>query len=363
MRHRTHRLIRATGSRAPETVVALTLTLVALVATGCLAATWHGYRSPGPGELVEVAPDYPYCVDVGLQNLDARQASAVREAVRDVCAIVVSPRFRSELMASDWLANCDRGPDGGEDVIEGSRLAGGFDALPSFSVHPRKAEPGVRRWYADYGAGFTATGDNRIALDPARIEAWNEDDPSSRAALVNAIARELTHLRSSALRDDGHGTDRCPDHRLASHAVGDLAARIWIEGLRAPPGRIAEYIGYDNTWGPAAPGRMRVEAMRVGGDTVVVAIEAPFSRRCVVPSVHGSAQDDRGTFSATVAWEGSGIATRGCEAVVDPSRYGLRFLVPDTDRLQRVRVTVNPLPIEGGADDQPAVFEVPLRLR
>lgn len=197
---------------------------LALLASGCMALTWWGYDDPAPADLAVVAPDYPYCMRVGLQNLDARQAAAIREAARDVCAIVVSPRFRSALIGRNWLASCDREPDGSDDVVTGLELSLRFDALPPFSVQPRKPVAAVAQSYADYGTGWGSDPDNRIAIDPARIEGWYDDDRMARSAFINTLAHEITHLGVAAVASRRDLRFRVPDPaalrrvRLTVHA-------------------------------------------------------------------------------------------------------------------------------------------------
>lgn len=203
----------------PEPLRRLAAFALLMTCSGCSWIAWVGYddpvRQPPPGSYEPVAGG---CFSVGTQNLNNEQRRAVMGAASAVCAVFESEAFEERVAAQSWLANCD-GDGGSPEVMSGDAVYAVLsERVPDFSVHPRKP------WRAIAQAQKSETDHrkNRVAIRPSRISAWHAGTAEGRGRLINTTAHEITHLLSYAFRDEGHGSEACPDARLVSYGIGDL---------------------------------------------------------------------------------------------------------------------------------------------
>lgn len=78
----------------------------------------------------------------------------------------------------------------------------------------------------------------RIAIRRAWFRHWRNGTREQRAELIRTLAHEMTHfVRDDGeplfrFQDEGHGGTRCPDARLASYAIGEIARGLWLAEAR-----------------------------------------------------------------------------------------------------------------------------------
>lgn len=201
------------------------LFLITIALTGCSWVAWRGYddpiMTPAPGSYVKVPGG---CFDIGVQNLNAKQKLAILGAAKTVCSVWMSEGFKARVMSQEWLASCDLKASDSKDFISGSEV---YHLLEKqrpevFSVNPK--DP----WMAIAQAQKSDTDHtrNRVAIQPSRINLWYAAEGVDRGALINTLAHELTHLKSSLFRDSGHGSNDCLDVKLVSYAIGNLTEEL-----------------------------------------------------------------------------------------------------------------------------------------
>ena len=200
-----------------------------VITAGCSGTmswvAWRGYNdpieTPPPGSYKLVEGD---CFSIGVQNLNQKQEAAIMEAAGHVCRVINSEKFRSRVLSQEWMASCDLDSDGNKDIIDGKDVLNIMSSgIPNFSVNPKKP------WLAIAQAQKSENNHtkNRMAIKPARIEAWHSTD--KKGLLVNTIAHEATHLISFSFRDRGHGTTECPDSNLVSYGIGNLVEELAMQ--------------------------------------------------------------------------------------------------------------------------------------
>ncbi len=165
------------------------------------------------------------CSTVELVNFPSDAAGAARAALDAACAVRRSQAFAAGAAARDWLPGCSILPLPNRRWVSGA------------SVRDAMADAGARFQlvYENPGAvASTSVGAQRMRIRPEQFEGWLSGDPERRAALVNTLVHETTHLISEPGRpgrfrytDRGHGSWWCPDRDLVSYGLGDLAARTW----------------------------------------------------------------------------------------------------------------------------------------
>jgi hypothetical protein len=204
--------------------VGLILMMFCLVSS-CKNIAWIGYKKPLEKDFESLGAS-SNCMRIGVQNLDSLQRKAVLSAAAAVCKIFSDTAFKTRVVAQSWLLSCDE-RDGNVQSVPGYEVLKIIDQKVSdFSVNPHKPWLAI----AQTQRGGNNININRIAIDPARISAWYSNDRKVKAQLVNTVAHEIMHLVSNDFRDRGHGSADCPDNRLVSYGIGNLAAEIWLQG-------------------------------------------------------------------------------------------------------------------------------------
>ena len=165
------------------------------------------------------------CMDVGHQDLNTRQWTAVKSAAADVCDIFQSSEFRSQISTKSWLASCEM-VNGSADTISGSDL---FAFLTRghqrFSVYAHKLHDAEGETDNDEAN----PDNNRITIDPELIEGWYSPTDTVRSQLINVIAHEYVHILSDRFLDyDDQAPAGCSDDLLASYGTGDIVEIIWL---------------------------------------------------------------------------------------------------------------------------------------
>lgn len=194
-----------------------------MVASGC---SWQGYRPPTSNDFHAVNNNGSTYV-IGVQNFDTnnelsmKRLDSIKRSVSDVQNIFQSKEFESLLVGSTWVASCD-----GDTVekVSGDELVKDLRALSvKVSIFPKKP------WLA---IALTDMGNNRIAIDPSRIDLSSNGEIIDSSWLIETTAHELTHMikenNTIKYRDKGHGKDGCLDNQLASYRVGKSAQAVWI---------------------------------------------------------------------------------------------------------------------------------------
>lgn len=167
------------------------------------------------------------CSTVELVNFPAAEAEAAKSALDAACAVRRSPAFLSGVSARDWVPGCSLIPFVRHRAVSGA------------SVRDAMADAGARFQlvYEDPGAvASTSVTHQRMKVRPERFQGWLSGDRARRAALVNTLTHETTHLipepdRPTVFRytDRGHGSRWCPDRDLVSYGLGGLAGRTWLQ--------------------------------------------------------------------------------------------------------------------------------------
>lgn len=166
------------------------------------------------------------CSTVELVNFPAAEAGAAKAALDAACVVRRSPAFISGVAARDWVPGCSLIPFVRRRPVSGA------------SVRDAMADAGARFQlvYEDPGAvASTSVSAQRMRVRPERFQGWLSGDRDRRAALVNTLTHETTHLiptpgTTDAFRytDRGHGSPWCPDSDLVSYGLGALAERTWL---------------------------------------------------------------------------------------------------------------------------------------
>jgi hypothetical protein len=200
----------------------LCVSILVFITSGCAGTmswvAWRGYDAPiepppSPGSYKPVAGN---CFSIGVQNLNAKQETAILEAAGKVCAVLTSTAFKERVVSQQWITSCDKAESDDEDWIKGPQIYRILSSnIPNFSVHPKKP------WMAIAQADLA---NKRMAIDPDRINEWYSDN--QKGNLINTIAHEITHLTTHFFRDRGHGTPKCPDAKLVSYGMGNLVEEL-----------------------------------------------------------------------------------------------------------------------------------------
>jgi len=167
------------------------------------------------------------CSTVELVNFPAAEAGAAKAALDAACVVRRSPAFLTGVTARDWVPGCSLIPFVRHRAVTGA------------SVRDAMADAGARFQliYEDPGAvASTSVSAQSMRVRPERFQGWLTGDRDRRAALVNTLTHETTHLISEPGRprvfrytDRGQGSWWCPDRDLVSYGLGALAARTWLE--------------------------------------------------------------------------------------------------------------------------------------
>lgn len=198
--------------------------LLFLCATaGC---SWNGYVRPNEGDFTPVnQAEKTY--SIGTQNFDtsdpiySKRLAVVKQAVSDVQEIFQMDVFANLLNGKTWLAFCSSGEKA---KIKGDEVVNDLRALDlKVSIYPKKPFSAI---------GLTDRANNRIAIDPYRIDLNREDEVIDASLLIETIAHEFTHMVAEndvvKYRDRGHDGEDCSTDKLVSYRVGKAAQAVWI---------------------------------------------------------------------------------------------------------------------------------------
>ena len=209
----------------------LGLLIGVLFISGC---SWRGYINPQEQDFKPVSRYLLGTQNFNNNDLSQKRLELVEKALADVQYIFFENKsFEKIISSSNWVASCD-----GEEIdkISGEQLLADLRKLNvKVSIFPKKP------WMA---IGLTDTANNRIAIDPYRIDLANENEVVDSSWLIDTMAHEITHLILSEngmvkYRDRGHGKKGCTKNDLASYRVGKAAQAAWIHQqlLGAEPAR------------------------------------------------------------------------------------------------------------------------------
>ena len=195
-----------------------------LFLSGC---SWWKYKFPQEQDFQAVnhrSDSYLLGVqNFGSSDLSQKRLESVRSALSDVQDIFQhSKEFEKIITGKNWVSSCD-----GKEIekVSGEELLDDLRKLSlKVSVFPKKP------WMA---IGLTDTANNRIAIDPSRIDSATDDELIDASWLVETTAHEITHILLDVnamvkYRDRGHGKAGCSKNELASYRVGKTAQAVWI---------------------------------------------------------------------------------------------------------------------------------------
>lgn len=168
------------------------------------------------------------CGRVELVDFQPAHAGAAEEALHEACGVMVSPAFQRGVEARSWSDRCWINPLARPRQVPGAEV---YRSLREAALGFQLVEDQPRNAVAT-----TSLTPKRIRIQPERFEGWLSADPGRRAALINTLVHEQTHLvprpgGTSSFRytDRGHLLPWCADGKLVSYGVGNLAERIWLE--------------------------------------------------------------------------------------------------------------------------------------
>ena len=85
--------------------------------SACAWVAWIGYNP----RVQYISANNAECMMLGVQNLDSLQTRAVLTAAEDVCRIMNSTAFTTEVGAKMWVARCED-QNGQQDSLPGSEV-------------------------------------------------------------------------------------------------------------------------------------------------------------------------------------------------------------------------------------------------
>lgn len=194
--------------------------ILSFLHSGCAWVAWIGYNP----RVQYTSASSAECMVLGVQNLDSLQTRTVLTAAEDVCRIMRSMAFKTEVGAKMWIARCEDENEQ-QDTLPGSEVLEILESagVPRFSVHDR--HPWNATGQADPHPDQPEL--NRIAIKPKYIRDGLNPDVEKAAPIRNTLAHEFMHIVSTRFQDEGWG-ETCQPDRLVSYGIGDLVERIWI---------------------------------------------------------------------------------------------------------------------------------------
>ena len=168
------------------------------------------------------------CPRMTLHDFTPVQTAAATEALEAACRVIGSPSFRAEVTGKDWLSGCRLLPFGKPYRVRGAEVYRLLEAgVPDFKLVAAKVG-------GPSTVAVTSVVHSTITIMPSRFEGWTGGTKAGRAALVDTLVHEMTHLIPEEgttdrfrFTDNFHGTWWCRDENLVSYGLGQAAGRLW----------------------------------------------------------------------------------------------------------------------------------------
>lgn len=200
--------------------------VVLILLFSIVGCSWKGYKLPSDTDYERVG-DTDDAYFIGFQNFDNSikkdkvRVDSVKQAILDVKNIFHDDSFKSIFLNKSWVASCD---GNSLERVSGNEVITDLLSLNiKISFFPKKPFLAI---------GLTDTINNRIAVDPYRIDKHNEEEIIDASLLIETIAHEFTHMiienGNVKYRDRGHGKNGCLQNKLVSYRVGKAVQAVWI---------------------------------------------------------------------------------------------------------------------------------------
>lgn len=196
-----------------------------LALQGCV---WSGYLARPDGETLYGAKPGPVA---SLQNIDNQifKNNAIN-ALETATRVIQHPDFEASLKARELRVSCNS-----DELIKGPEILADLQRAFNFSLVARKPFLAI---------AVTDIANQRMAIKKSRFQGWN-GDAEARADMIETLVHEMTHLVPASgftgdpsdarylYKDDGHGTQSCPDDQLVSYELGRIAREVYKANYEA----------------------------------------------------------------------------------------------------------------------------------
>ncbi len=210
--------------RTTDRLRAVPVLALALLASGC------AITAPVPPAQHGAALVRPACPVMTTIGLSAAQEASARTALVQVCAIMASDAFAKEIATREWSPACPGFFLGRQPRTPAADVLHALTTeTPAFTLQ-------IGTFSNPKVTAVTQAWDRSITIIASRLNnaAANGE---ARAALVNTLGHEMTHLipdpaapTASRFRDRGQSMPWCKGDLLISYGVGDIYEQLWRDG-------------------------------------------------------------------------------------------------------------------------------------
>ncbi|WP_088307298.1 hypothetical protein [Novosphingobium sp. B 225] len=198
---------------------------LALLASGC------AITAPVPPARHGAALVRPACPVMTTIGLSAAQETSARAALTQVCAIMASDAFAKKIAAGEWSPACPGFFFGRQPRTPAADVLHALTTeTPAFTLQ-------IGTFRNGKVTAVTRAGDRSITIIASRLNNAAAANGAARAALVNTLGHEMTHLipdpatpTASRFRDRGQSMPWCKGALLISYGVGDIYEQLWRDG-------------------------------------------------------------------------------------------------------------------------------------
>ena len=170
------------------------------------------------------------CGQIRLEDFPREEVEIATQAVVEACGQLHAASMKESVEGRSWETGCRMTPLGARRRASGQDVYRALvEQQAGFILIRRKV--GVSATVA-----MTDVVAREIKIMPERFIAAAGGDRAARAALINTITHEITHLvpadgapSTSRYTDSGYWLPWCSASRLVSYGVGGLAETVWLQ--------------------------------------------------------------------------------------------------------------------------------------
>lgn len=206
------------------------LRMVPLLALAMLSSSC-ATLAPLPQALHGAGPGPAVCPVMTTVGLSAAQEATARAALAQVCAIMASDAFARQIAGREWSPACP-----GFFLRKQPRTPAA-DVLHALTTETPAFTLQIGTFRNGKVTAVTRAGDRSITIIASRLNNAATANGAARAALVNTLGHEMTHLipdpatpTASRFRDRGQSMPWCKGALLISYGVGDIYEQLWRDG-------------------------------------------------------------------------------------------------------------------------------------